>query len=410
MSPPLITWHGAIRFGMTFNALRAALDRPYARIDGDYEHPATLPIPNFVCARATAQMLALRTQCYLLLGEPDKALRELTLMHDMCRLLEARPTGQPMTLVAAMINVAITGLYVNTVADEAAPAGEAGMSRNLSPCSNNSPRPTCPYLCDGFEMESMSFGHLVETSSSRDIADILSGMKNPVSLYVRFAPHGWLFQNAIVSGESPSERCFETIDRIQPPGAAAAKSGRPVPWVKAGRKAALPTSCPITFWPASSFPISAAPRKQRFKNKPSSTKPKSSARWSVIVWRKDNIRKHWPRSCRNSSRKNSSGPHRRPAAEVSPHGGREIQTLLGGLEVKPTMAGLAILKPDGSTRDRERRLGMANVLALTLPGPRAVPGSQRRRMGSESAASASALRQTKRVLDCGGKRSATHLS
>ena len=35
----------------------------------------------------------------------------------MCRLLEGAPTGKPMTLVAAMINVAVTGLYVDTIAD-----------------------------------------------------------------------------------------------------------------------------------------------------------------------------------------------------------------------------------------------------------------------------------------------------
>ena len=35
----------------------------------------------------------------------------------MCRLLEAAPSGKPMTLVAAMINVAVTGLYVDTIAE-----------------------------------------------------------------------------------------------------------------------------------------------------------------------------------------------------------------------------------------------------------------------------------------------------
>ena len=64
-----------------------------------------------------AQTLAQRTQCYLLLGQPDKALRELTLMHDSCRILQKPPTGKPETLVEAMINVAISGVYVSTVAD-----------------------------------------------------------------------------------------------------------------------------------------------------------------------------------------------------------------------------------------------------------------------------------------------------
>jgi hypothetical protein len=42
-------------------------------------------------------------------------LHELTLVRDVCRILEKPPVGKPETLVEAMINVAITGLYVSTV-------------------------------------------------------------------------------------------------------------------------------------------------------------------------------------------------------------------------------------------------------------------------------------------------------
>ena len=104
------------QFEPDFNLIRDALKRPYARIDGDYSIPYEVPIPNFVNVRSVAQVLAKRAKCDLLLGQPDKALQELTLLHDMCRLLEAAPTGKPMTLVAAMINVAVTGLYVDTIA------------------------------------------------------------------------------------------------------------------------------------------------------------------------------------------------------------------------------------------------------------------------------------------------------
>jgi len=100
-----------------FNLIREALKRPYARMDGDYTRPFEIPTPNFVMTRALAQTLDQRTKCYLLLGQPEKALNELTLLNDSRRLLEGAPTGEPMTLVAAMINVAITGLYVNTIAD-----------------------------------------------------------------------------------------------------------------------------------------------------------------------------------------------------------------------------------------------------------------------------------------------------
>jgi hypothetical protein len=102
------------QFQPDFDLMRDALKRPYARMDGDYSIPYQIPIPNFITVRNVAQVLAKRAKCDLLLGQPDKALQELTLMHDICRLLEAAPTGKPMTLVAAMINVAVTGLYVDT--------------------------------------------------------------------------------------------------------------------------------------------------------------------------------------------------------------------------------------------------------------------------------------------------------
>jgi len=105
------------QFEPDFDLIREALKRPYARMDGDYSIPSQMPVPNFVNVRIAAQTLAQRAKCDLLLGRPEQALREVTLMHDLCRLLQAAPTGKPMTLVAAMINVAVSGLYVDTIAD-----------------------------------------------------------------------------------------------------------------------------------------------------------------------------------------------------------------------------------------------------------------------------------------------------
>jgi hypothetical protein len=103
------------QFTPGFDEVREALKRPYAIIPGDFSEPYRVPIPNFVVMRWIAQTLAQRTQCHILLGEPEKALPDLALMHDFCRILEHRPTHQPMTLVEAMINVAIAGLYVDTI-------------------------------------------------------------------------------------------------------------------------------------------------------------------------------------------------------------------------------------------------------------------------------------------------------
>jgi hypothetical protein len=86
--------------------IRQALQRPYTRINGDYQDPLVMPIPNFVTVRSVAQNLGALAQCHLMQGRPEEALRDVTLMHDLCRILESRPSGKPMTLVAPMINVA----------------------------------------------------------------------------------------------------------------------------------------------------------------------------------------------------------------------------------------------------------------------------------------------------------------
>jgi hypothetical protein len=105
------------QFESAFDEIREALKRPYAIIPGDYSKPWEQPIPNFVTMRALAQTLAQRAQCDFLIGKAEDALREVTLMHDVCRILEKPPTGQPETLVEAMINVAITGLYTAMIQD-----------------------------------------------------------------------------------------------------------------------------------------------------------------------------------------------------------------------------------------------------------------------------------------------------
>jgi hypothetical protein len=104
------------QFQPEFNEIREALKRPLARMDGDYARPSDMPVLDFVTVRVLVQTLSQRAKCDLLLGQSEKALSELTLLHDLCHLLEAPPSGKPMTLVAAMINVAVTGLYVNTLA------------------------------------------------------------------------------------------------------------------------------------------------------------------------------------------------------------------------------------------------------------------------------------------------------
>ena len=100
-----------------FDVMRQGLRHPFARIDGDYQRPYERPIPNCVRLRTVAQMLAQRALCYLLLGQPEAAWHELAQVRGVCRMLEGKPASNAPTLVDAMIDVAITGLYTSIVQD-----------------------------------------------------------------------------------------------------------------------------------------------------------------------------------------------------------------------------------------------------------------------------------------------------
>ncbi|MBW8864327.1 MAG: hypothetical protein JF609_05270 [Verrucomicrobia bacterium] len=96
-------------FETEFSQINNALKRPAAQIDGDYSHPFRGPIQNFVAYRIVSQVLVHRAKCHLLLGEPDKALDDLTLLHGLN--LTLTESGRTDLLVTSMIHTAITGIY-----------------------------------------------------------------------------------------------------------------------------------------------------------------------------------------------------------------------------------------------------------------------------------------------------------
>ena len=189
------------QFSPDFDLIRAALKRPYARIDCDYAQPMTVLAPNFLTVRIVVQTLAQRTRCFLLLGEPDKALQELTLMHDFCRIFEGAPTGKPITLVAAMINVAVTGLYASTITDGL--RMHAWREPQLSALEQQlSEIDLAPYLAETFVDEPMFTLRTLETASRADLVrlfiDWSGDSKKSTLLLLKYAPQGWLYQNMVV--------------------------------------------------------------------------------------------------------------------------------------------------------------------------------------------------------------------
>ncbi|MDR3458053.1 MAG: hypothetical protein P4N60_11445 [Verrucomicrobiae bacterium] len=186
-----------------FAEIREALKRPYARIDCDYSQPYAIAIPNFVTMRSLAQTLVMRAQCYLLLGQPEKALDELTLMNDSRRILQSAPSGKPMTLVASMINVAITGLYVDTIAyglhlHAWREPQLAALQAQLKPINLPS------LVAESFREEPVYSSRTLETITPAALAEMLSH-RTPISLWqklsdpnyalVKFLPRGWVYQN-----------------------------------------------------------------------------------------------------------------------------------------------------------------------------------------------------------------------
>ena len=153
--------------------IQQALKRPYARIDGDYSRPYEVPIPNFITVRAVAQMLAQRAHCYLLLNQPEKALDELTLLDDSRHLLEGAPTGKPMTLVAAMINVAVTGLYADTIAEGF--QRQAWREPQLAGLQKQLEQINLPLIAvQAFDSEPAATTHTLETISSAKLEEWFS--------------------------------------------------------------------------------------------------------------------------------------------------------------------------------------------------------------------------------------------
>ena len=187
-----------------FDLLRQALERPYARMAGDYQRPFEGPLPHFVRFRTVAQMLSQRAQCYLLLGQPQAAWHELALVGDLCRLLEGKPTGKPTTLVAAMIDVAITGLYTEGIKDglrlrvwrepELAAIQKQLKDANL-----------LPLVHEAMNAEQVGACRMLETTPSGEFGKwffsstrhpgLWEKLKNPRLLFLGFAPRGWVYQN-----------------------------------------------------------------------------------------------------------------------------------------------------------------------------------------------------------------------
>jgi len=194
-------------FEKHFDIIRKALERPMSRLAGDYSCITNPPSPNYVSLRVVAQTLNQRAQADLLLNRPADAVRELRLALDMCKMLENKPSGTPVTLVSAMIRVAIVGLCVGTI--------EAGFNLKKWTTSELSELKQMlaeirlePLVSGALNRERAAHCRLMETASPEEFARMLSfeALTNPSSWdkhtspaywFLTLAPRGWVYQNMI---------------------------------------------------------------------------------------------------------------------------------------------------------------------------------------------------------------------
>jgi hypothetical protein len=198
-----------------FTLIRKALQRSDIRMQGDYNYPPEIPIPNFNTVRLISQMLATMAQCHLVEGKPEEALRDLTLVNDLCRI----ETNQPITLIGAMINVAVRGLYVNTMADGL--RWQAWREPQLAALAEQLQQiNVLPPVKQAIECAQVHLSHSLETATSAKMAKWFDGIQSPEanswtavekSIGAQCIPRGWVYQN-IVAGVSRDAEATAGLD------------------------------------------------------------------------------------------------------------------------------------------------------------------------------------------------------
>jgi len=211
-SPPFtaseyLSWSD--QFVPEFDMIRAALQRPKARMEGDYRHPGSAPIPNYITYRRVVETLTQRARCFLLLNQPDKAIHELALVHKLGRSLECRPTS----IVAAMTQVAISDSYVKVVSDGL--RRQTWREPHLTEIQDQLKQADLlPLLMEGFRLERASFPKTMQL-------EVAAGLKKSHGLWLY--PRGWLYQNYVsyLAMHEKQVSCLDVTNRIVFPQRAA---------------------------------------------------------------------------------------------------------------------------------------------------------------------------------------------
>ncbi|HEY5232292.1 MAG TPA: hypothetical protein VIK35_01990 [Verrucomicrobiae bacterium] len=196
------------QFQSDFNLIREALKRPYARMDGDYHDSFTKPDLDLSTIRTVAQTLAQQAHCHLLLNQPEDALDELTLVHDMCRLMQSSSSNKPVTLVSAMINAAVIGLYVDIIAEGL--QSHICQEPQLFALKEQLKKiELLPTFAMSFDFESADTCWILKSFFRKYPNDpsLWQDLKHYRFPWMKWVPHGWVYQNMVTTIRMNDKQC-----------------------------------------------------------------------------------------------------------------------------------------------------------------------------------------------------------
>jgi hypothetical protein len=187
-----------------FAMLDKAAKRPECWLPGDYSIPFSAPIANFINIRTAAQLLGSRVQAFLLLDRPDEAYADLQRIDTLNRIVSAKPQ----TLVAAMINVAVTGLQISVISDGFA-MGSWRERHWRGFIEANSRRQLLPQVVESLRSgERAGVLRLIEqlaTDGGRRVVEQDVAMKS-MATFFSVSPRGWAPLNAAFYARAVQEQ------------------------------------------------------------------------------------------------------------------------------------------------------------------------------------------------------------
>ena len=160
--------------------------------------------------RNLAQTLSQRAQSYLLLNQPEPAWYDLALVHDLCQILEAKPSGKPVTLIGAMIHVAVAGLHAGIVQDGL--RLHAWREPQLLAIEQQLQQTDLlPSVVEALKEERAATSQTIGSTKRSELGKLFSFDDSKSKLLLDWMPRGWFYQN-MAMGARIEQELLTSID------------------------------------------------------------------------------------------------------------------------------------------------------------------------------------------------------